>query len=401
MHVVRLPMPHARSCAAALAVRAGSRYERDGEQGTAYLLNRVRARCAFDEDSLAAVMRHGERIGAQMTSGVNRELTMLQIAVRADRAHDGIDLLAAFSRTPSRFEDRCVEQEARLLRSEGLLDRQRPSGLLAATLQSATFGDGALGRPMTPHAVDLSTQVTALDAFRTRTWNSSTSVLTLAGNLSEVPDDDALREMFSVGLGHGRTEPPPRATFQGDVVRRRFDGQQTHLGYAYWLATPVPARRRIRASVAVLSGLLGGSGGSRLRTEIRERRGVSYAIATAAEFGSDFAVLRIRASVESSRASHTSTRVKEVVQRLRGDAIAVGDVARAKSYVAGRLVRALETPLAAAAGAAQEQAILAGSDGPLRPADIDATTVADVRAAAELLGGAQPAEVTVGPDGVP
>jgi hypothetical protein len=78
-----------------------------------------------------------------------------------------------------------------------------------------------------------------------------------------------------------------------------------------------------------------------------------------------------------------------------------GDVARAKSYVAGRLVRALETPLAAAAGAAQEQAILAGSDGPLRPADIDATTVAEVRAAAELLGGAQPAEVTVGPDGVP
>jgi len=137
---------------------------------------------------------------------------------------------------------------------------------------------------------------------------------------------------------------------------------------------------RQRAALAIYSTLLGGSMGSRLFDEIREKRGLCYSVYAVDHSFADVPILQLGSGLDSAKCIEAYTRMREIVEELRADGPREEEVARARAYAAGRTVLAFENTNAVARYAAG-QAIVFGEecDPDAAIAALDAVTFEEVR----------------------
>ena len=221
---------------------------------------------------------------------------------------------------------------------------------------------------------------------RTATARTTWS-LAAAGNI----DHDVLVELAGAGArasrpagGNGSVDPPPAAEARRAASTARTPSSTT----SAWARPGWRADDERRFVLRVLDTILGGSTSSRLFQEIREKRGLAYAVYS---YQSHY--------VDSGQtALYVGTRPENVARGLRGHrararadpdraASADAELERAKENVKGRTVLAMESPLARMNRLGSS--LLMGV--PLLTLDetlakIDAVTLDDVSAlAAELL----------------
>ena len=174
------------------------------------------------------------------------------------------------------------------------------------------------------------------------------------------------------------------------------DTRQSHLRL-HWRPRIEPGELRQRAALTVLSTLLGGSMGSRLFDEIREQRGLCYAIRSYGGAHFDAPRLDVSSGLDSSKCPEAYARIREIVAELAADGPHDGEVERARAYAAGSAVLSLESTGAVASRAAREKVVF----GELRSPDdaiaaLDAVTDDDVREVASRIEG-DPVVACVGP----
>jgi predicted Zn-dependent peptidase len=114
------------------------------------------------------------------------------------------------------------------------------------------------------------------------------------------------------------------------------------------------ANPRQRAALTIYSTLLGGSMGSRLFDEIREQRGLAYAVHSVAHAYADVPVLQLSAGLESGKAVEAYTRMRAIVTELRDEGPTDSEVERARAFAAGARTIAFENTGAVARYAAQQ-----------------------------------------------
>ncbi len=128
-----------------------------------------------------------------------------------------------------------------------------------------------------------------------------------------------------------------------------------------------PSVPAARAALAIYSTLLGGSMGSRLFEEIRERRGLCYSVSSIDHSFADTPILQISSGLESAKCVEAYERIREIVTELHDDGPEPDEVERARAYAAGRMVLAFENTGAVARYAASQLIV---RDEPI---DIEAT----------------------------
>ena len=158
-----------------------------------------------------------------------------------------------------------------------------------------------------------------------------------------------------------------------------------------------PTNPRERAALGVYSTLLGGSMGSRLFEEIRERRGLCYSVWARGSVHPDTAGLNAGAGLESAKCTEAYERIVEIVHELATEGPKPGEVERARAYAAGSLVLALERTSAVASRVAERKVTFGEAPAPEQAVDaIDAVSEQDVRAIARTIDGT-PTVACVGP----
>src|SRR6202011_6112319 len=137
---------------------------------------------------------------------------------------------------------------------------------------------------------------------------------------------------------------------------------------------------RARAALSIYATLLGGSMGSRLFEEIREKRGLAYSVYAADHAFADVPILQLGAGLESGKSVEAYTRMREIVDELREQGPTPEEVERARAYAAGRRVLAFENTNAVARYAANQSIVF---DEDIDPdaaiAALDAVTHREVR----------------------
>ncbi|HEY0631302.1 MAG TPA: insulinase family protein, partial [Thermoleophilaceae bacterium] len=183
------------------------------------------------------------------------------------------------------------------------------------------------------------------------------------------------------------------------VLVERRDTNQSHLRLA-WRPDVDQSDLATRAALAVYATLLGGSMGSRLFDEIREQRGLCYAIRSYGWSHADASSLEVMAGLDSSKCQEAYTRIREIVAELAEEGPRDGEVERARAYAAGSTVLSLESTGAVARRAAGQKVTFGEIQSPDETIDaLDAVTEDDVRAIARTVHGA-PTVACVGPHDV-
>ncbi|HEY2766639.1 MAG TPA: pitrilysin family protein [Solirubrobacteraceae bacterium] len=375
-----IAVPGTRALTALLAFDAGARTERPEENGMAHFLEHLVFKGGEKYPTYTDVNETAERLGGVLNAYTSHDLVAFHITVRAESAPQAIDLLSDFVGRP-RIDAEELDRERGVVIQEINRAFDQPSTVAEYLIDRAAFGEHPLGRTVLGPEENLrSFTREAIVAFRERRWSGARGGAFLVGNLDHLPSEADLHELFGRFPALGEPEPyVPAPPFAPQRMVEQRDTNQSHLRMIYRPAVDVGDRRR-RAALAIYSTLLGGSMGSRLFDEIREKRGLCYSVYAIDHSFADVPILQLGSGLDSTKCIEAYTRMREIVDELRRDGPTEDEVARARAYAAGRLVLAFENTNAVARYAAS-QSIVFGE--PIDPdeaiAALDAVTHEEVR----------------------
>jgi len=378
--VHRIPLPGTRALTVLVAFDAGARTERAEENGMAHFLEHLVFKGGEKYPTYRDVNETAERLGGMLNAYTSHDLVAFHITVRAESAAAAIDLLSDFVARP-RLDAEELDRERGVVIQEINRAYDQPSTVAEYLIDRAAFGEHPFGRTVLGPEENLrSFTREAIVAFRQRRWAGAHGGAFLVGNLDHLPADADLHESFARFPSLPDPDPYLSAPdFDPRTLVEQRDTNQSHLRMIYRPDIAV-ADPRERAALTIYATLLGGSMGSRLFDEIREKRGLCYSVYAVDHTSADLPVLQLGSGLESSKCVEAYTRMREIVDELRHDGPTEEEVQRARAYAAGRRVLAFENTGAVARYAAN-QAIVFGED--IDPdaaiAALDAVTFDEVR----------------------
>lgn len=256
-------------------IGVGTRQERAEANGVAHLLEHM----AFKGTTTRSARRIAEEIeavGGQMNAHTGREQTAYYIKVLKDDLVLAVDLLADIMQR-STFDPEEFERERGVILQELGQAVDTPDDVIFDHFQETAFPLQALGRPVLGRAeiIDRLPRAALID-FQLRHYGARNMVVVAAGNV----EHDALVDL----VGRTFAELPSEAdgsheaaVYTGGEFRDAKDLEQVHLVLGF---PGVSYDDPDYYAAAVLSTLLGGGMSSRLFQEIREKRGLCYAISS-------------------------------------------------------------------------------------------------------------------------
>ncbi|HXP38500.1 MAG TPA: pitrilysin family protein, partial [Solirubrobacteraceae bacterium] len=376
----RIPLPGTRALTVLVAFDAGARNERPEENGMAHFLEHLVFKGGEKYPHYKDVNETAERLGGSLNAYTSHDIVAFHITVRAESAPEAIDLLSDFVGRP-KIDAEELDRERGVVIQEINRAFDQPSMVAEYLIDKAAFGEHPLGRTVLGPEENLrSFTREGIVAFRERRWAGAHGGAFLVGNLDSLPDEQTLQELFGRFPSLAAPDPyDPAPDFVPEKLVEERDTNQSHLRMIYRPDVTVTNVRE-RAALSIYSTLLGGSMGSRLFDEIREKRGLCYSVYAIAHAFADVPILQLGSGLDSAKCIEAYTRMREIVDELRDDGPTEEEVHRARAFTAGRLVLSFENTNAVARYAANQQIVFGEAIDPDEAiAAIDAVTFDEVR----------------------
>jgi predicted Zn-dependent peptidase len=376
----RIPLPGTRALTVLVAFDAGARNERTEENGMAHFLEHLVFKGGEKYPNYKDVNETAERLGGVLNAYTSHDLVAFHITVRAESAGAAIDLLTDFVGRP-KIDAEELDRERGVVIQEINRAFDQPSMVAEYLIDRAAFGEHPLGRTVLGPEENLrSFNRAGIVAFRERRWAGSRGGAFLVGNTEFLPEEQELQECFGRFPALAAPDPyEPAPEFAPETLVEQRETNQSHLRMIYRPDVAVTDVRQ-RAALSIYATLLGGSMGSRLFDEIREKRGLCYSVYAINHAFADVPILQLGSGLESSKCVEAYTRMREIVDELRDDGPTEEEVQRARAYAAGRLVLSFENTNAVARYAANQKIVFGESIDPdAAIAALDAVTFDEVR----------------------
>jgi predicted Zn-dependent peptidase len=379
-------LPGTRALTVLVAFDAGARNERAEENGMAHFLEHLVFKGGEKYPHYRDVNETAERLGGVLNAYTSQDIVAFHITVRAESAAPAIDLLSDFVGRP-KIDPEELDRERGVVIQEINRAFDQPSMVAEYLIDRAAFGEHPLGRTVLGPEENLrSFTREGIMAFRERRWGGARGGAFLVGNLDHLPAGDELHERFGRFPSLPAPEPYEAApAFEPQKLVEQRDTNQSHLRMIYRPQIDVSSPSQ-RAALSIYSVLLGGSMGSRLFDEIREKRGLCYSVYAVAHAFADIPMLQLGSGLESGKCVEAYTRMREIVDELRSEGPTEEEVHRARAYAAGRLVLAFENTNAVARHAANQTVVFGETIDPDEAiAALDAVTFQQVREVADAV----------------
>jgi predicted Zn-dependent peptidase len=340
VRVVTEVVPSVRSVALGLWVRTGSRNEAGNQAGVSHFLEHLLFK-GTKRYSAIEISERFDGLGAAVNAATGKETTHLHARFLDEHTAEVFDLLAEMLLGPTYPE---IDSEREVVLEEIAMYEDEPQDRVHDFLADAVFGDHPLGRRVLGQAeVIASIPVPEIDAYHRARYTAPNVVVAAAGHLEHeqiVALAERLVEPPGAG-GDGATPILPDGTAR--VSFNPKDTEQYHICFGSPGITRADERRY---ALGVLDSILGGSTSSRLFREIREKRGLAYAVGSYNEQYTDTGLVATYVGTREDNVEQACTIIGAELERLRAEPVSEEELLRAKEHVKGRIVLSSESTAA-------------------------------------------------------
>ncbi|HWB49912.1 MAG TPA: pitrilysin family protein [Stellaceae bacterium] len=377
-----------------LWVDVGTRHEPAAVNGVAHFLEHMAFKGTKRRSALA-IAEEIEAVGGHLNAYTSRESTAYYAKVLKEDAGLALDILADILQH-STFEPNELERERAVILQEIGQANDTPDDIVFDYFQERAFPDQAMGRPVlgSPEIIK-SLSRKAVVSYLQDHYGASRMVLSAAGNLDHDRIVDLADKLLS-DMPAERAVSSEAACYVGGEHRQDRDLEQLHLVLGF--PGPTLTDPDYYAG-AVLSTAFGGGMSSRLFQEVREKRGLAYAVSSFAHGYRDGGLFGIYAGTGEDEAAELLPVLCDETLKLR-DGFAPAELARAKAQMKAGLLMSLESTSARCEQMAQHMLI---HGTPFDPDDlvrrIDAVDDAAIARVVESWRGGTPTLVALGPLG--
>ena len=341
IRVVTEAMPSVPSVARGFWHGTGSRHERAEQAGVSHFLEHLLFK-GTDRYSSLEIDQLFDGMGAEVNAGTGKESTNVYSRFLDQHLDKAWDVMSDMVLRPA-YAD--VDSERQVVIEEIAMYEDEPSDKVHDVLADAVFGEHPLGRPIIGTAeVVGSVPVPEIASYHDARYVGGNMVVAAAGNMSH----DRVVELVAAatdGLARGDGKAVA-ASAPASVTPRACFHQKTTEQYHLCLGGPGIARGDDRRFVLrVLDTILGGSSSSRLFQEVREKRGLAYAVYSYTSQYVDSGQIGLYVGTRPDRASEALDVIATELRRIVAEPVGSDELERAKENVKGRTALSFESTL--------------------------------------------------------
>jgi len=338
--IITEPMSAVRSVSIGIWVHAGSRHEREPENGITHFLEHMVFKGTRNRTA-EEIARAADAIGGHLDAFTAKECTSFSIKVLDEHLPRAFDILADLVKNPLlRPED--IAKESRVIQEEIKMVEDTPDDLVHEIFTQSYWRGHALGRPI------LGTRQTVNSFNRRRLtgyfhghYTPQNIIISAAGHLKHARIVDLIAKEFS-DLPSG--SPPPRdsAPVPHPVIRHRYKKnlEQAHI----CLGAPAYSHsHEKRYACYIMNTVMGGGMSSHLFQNIREQRGLAYAVFSGLSSFRDAGCLNVYAGTAKENIRQVVQLIIEEFHRMKTQPLAEEELQRAKDYLKGSMMLGLES----------------------------------------------------------
>ena len=341
LRVVTENIPGGRSAAFGISAATGSRDEDSAHAGSAHFLEHLLFKGTKTRTpmQISALL---DGVGADHNAYTSKEHTCYYAKVLDRDLPLAVDVVGDMVANSVLDADE-VETERGVILEEIAMYEDEPADLVDDVFAEHFFGDTPLGRPIlgTIDTIKALPRERIVEQYRDA-YVPSELVVTAAGSLEHDKVVEQVREMFSGHLAaagdarpvgpRGFREPVP--TYGGQVVQSR-ETEQAHIILGSEGLTRTDPRWH---ALRLLSAALGGGMSSRLFQEVREKRGLAYAVHAYHTAYADTGTFQIYAGCLPEKADEVIGVCREELAKVAASGITAEELARAKGQIQGAMV---------------------------------------------------------------
>ena len=328
-----------RSVSLGFWVGAGSRDETDRNAGVSHFIEHLlfKGSRRHTAQEIAEIF---DGLGGELNAATSREHTMVYARVPDAHLETAVDVMSDMVYAPS-FADLDAEREVVL--EEIAMYEDTPQELVHDLFSEAVFVEHPLGRPVIGTAEVISTvNRNAVVDYHGSMYTGGNIVVAAAGCLDHErliellarqqrpPADDHLRAVRALLV----QAPPPGLRFG------RKDTEQYHVCVG---ATGISRSDKRRFAASLLDAILGGSASSRLFQEIREKRGMAYAVYSFASQYTDTGLIGVYVGTREENLNDCLRIVAEQIADIAAGNLRETELERAKENLKGRILLSMES----------------------------------------------------------
>jgi predicted Zn-dependent peptidase len=329
-------MPGVRSVAIGAWVGVGSRDEPAPIAGISHFIEHLLFRGTARHSALE-IAQMFDRFGAELNAGTARETTSIYARVIDDHLPEAMDVVGGMVSSPS-WDD--LEQEREVVLEEIAMLEDTPDELVFDLIGETTFPGQALGRPIIG-TTDVIERLARDDVAEHHAayYEPGNIVVAAAGAV----DHARFVDLVARWPMRERASQPSREPASPAAGERAFTERDTEQ-YHVCLAAPGLTRHdERRFGLALLDQMLGSGASSRLFQEIRERRGMAYAVYSYTAHYGDSGVVGIYLGTRGENVAECLEVVGREIGELAAGRFDEDELQRAKDSMTGRLALAMES----------------------------------------------------------
>ncbi|MEN8042167.1 MAG: pitrilysin family protein [Actinomycetota bacterium] len=330
-------MPSTRSVAIGCWVDTGSRDETPEEAGASHFLEHLLFK-GSDEWPARRISETFDGIGARHNAFTSKEYTCFWTRMRDEDLTTGIEILAEMLQRPA-FRQSEIDSERNVVLEEINMNEDDPTDVAHEQFIDAIWSD----HPLAPPVLGTRNSITEMSrdtihGYWERRYTPHSVVVAVAGNLPE-----NLTQLVEKHFGDWQGSPVERNLVVPERVARvqvtRRDTEQAHLIIGSPSITRADERR---FALSLVDHILGGGMSSRLFHEIRETRGLAYAVHAFRLPFADAGAAGTYVGTTPRQADEVLKIVREQYALVLDKGVTPEELDRAKGHVKGSLAISLE-----------------------------------------------------------
>jgi predicted Zn-dependent peptidase len=338
VRVITETVPYVQSVSIGIWVTTGSRDELTDNMGISHFIEHMLFK-GTEKRSAKQIADEFDSIGGQVNAFTDKEYTCYYSKILSDHLNISLDVLSDMFLN-SQFDPKEISLEKNVILEEIKRHEDTPDDQIHDLLVQKIWKDHTLGNPIigTTDTVSAINQ-SSIKEYMNIKYSPDSIVVAAAGNLVHEDVVKQINDLFGhlEGRKEGLDTSVPQFAYESENFNK--DTEQVH----FCIATPGYSQIDDRKyPLAVLDTVLGGGMSSRLFQEIREKRGLAYAIGsyTSSYFEGGYFAVYCGTSIENIEKASDIIR-SEFVNIVKNN-ITDEELIRAKNQLRGSMVLSQE-----------------------------------------------------------
>jgi predicted Zn-dependent peptidase len=342
LRLITVPMEHTESVTVLVLVATGSRYETKEINGISHFLEHMMFKGTTNRPKVTDIGLELDSIGAEYNAFTSKEYTGYYIKCAAEKIDLALDVISDIFQN-SKFDAAEIEKEKGVIIEEINMYQDTPARYVGDIFEELLYGDQPLGWHVTgpKEVVKRLTRDDFLEYFRTHYFDKNT-VISVAGNIEPTQAKAKVEKYFANIRDNKLLKPLPVVEKQDKpqfkILSKKTD--QTHFVLGFRAFNYFSEKEPI---LGVISLVLSAGFSSRLWSEFRDKRGLSYYVRAANSAYADTGYFEISAGVDNNRLIEALQVALSECRKLIEEPITESELKKVKDYAQGKLAIGLET----------------------------------------------------------